>query len=193
MTAQANQSGIYKITCSANGRFYIGSAANLLFRKRSHISSLKKGGHKNSKLQRAWNKYGESCFSFKTILVCDINNLLMYEQIIIDGFDAVKNGFNICPIAGSGFGRTHSEETKAKMKEAWEKRRLAPFPPVSEEARRKISESKLGKKRKPFTEEARKNMSLSRMGNKNRLGIPHTEETKAKMKAIQQMKKGLKK
>jgi group I intron endonuclease len=191
MTNEENRAGIYKITCSASGKFYIGSAAKLIFRRRSHISSLKKGNHNNSKLQRAWNKYGPDCFSFETILVCDVKNLLMYEQAIIDGLDAVKNGFNICPIAGNGFGRTHSEETKAKMKAAWEKRRLTPIAPKSEETKRKISESKLGKKRKPFTEEAKKNMSLARMGNKNRLGIPHTEETKAKMKAIREAKKGL--
>ena len=108
---------------------------------------------------------------------------------MIDYYDAVKNGYNIAPIAGSGLGRKHREETKEKMKKAWELRRLKPKKPISEETKRKISESKIGKKRKPFTEEARKNMSLSRMGNKNRLGIPHTEETKAKMKLIRLQKK----
>lgn len=191
MENEINQAGIYKITCSANGKFYIGSAAKLVFRRRSHISSLIKGDHKNSKLQRAWNKYGSDCFSFETILVCDVKNLLMYEQAIIDGFDAVKKGFNICPVAGSGIGRSHSEEAKAKMKAAWERRKLVPIPPKSEETRKKIAESKLGKKRKPFTEEAKRNMSAARMGNKNRLGIPHTEETKAKMRAIREAKKGL--
>lgn len=180
------RSGIYKITNTVNGKFYIGSATDLVKRRRSHLSSLKYGRHKNEKLQRSYDKHGQHSFKFETVLYCDAKNLIMYEQIVIDGFDPVANGYNIKPIAGSTTGYRHSDETKAKMKAAWVGRVL---PPPSEDRGRKISEAKTGKKRKPFTEEARRNMSLSKIGNKNRLGIPHTEETKAKMKAIREMRK----
>jgi len=180
------QSGIYKITNIVNGKFYIGSATNLVKRRRSHLSSLKYGRHKNEKLQRSYDKHGKDSFKFETVLYCNAKNLIMYEQIVIDGFDPVTNGYNIKPVAGSTTGYKHSDEAKAKMKAAWVGRVL---PTPSEDRGRKISESKTGKKRKPFTEEAKRNMSLSKIGNKNRLGIPHTEETKAKMKAIREMKK----
>ena len=41
-------SGIYKITNTSTGKVYVGSAANLIKRQRSHFSSLKSGSHKNS-------------------------------------------------------------------------------------------------------------------------------------------------
>jgi len=50
--------GIYKITCTANKRIYIGSAVNLLKRKRDHFNTLRRNNHCNLHMQRAWNKYG---------------------------------------------------------------------------------------------------------------------------------------
>ena len=85
-------------------------------------------------------------------------------------------------IAGSCLNRKHSEESKAKMRASWAARKGIPKKNVSDETKRKISESKIGKKRKPFTDKTIKNMSLSKIGNKNRLGIPHTQEAKNKMK-----------
>lgn len=181
-------SGIYKITNTINGKFYIGSAVSFIKRKRCHLSALRGGSHRNEKLQRAFYKYGEEAFDFSLILKCNVDDLLFYEQLIIDALNPVKNGYNICPEAGNWLGRKHSEETKKKMKAAWEERRKKPRPPISQEAREKIRQSKLGKKRKPFTEEAKKNMSIARMGNKNRLGIPHTEEAKLKMKLTRNKK-----
>ncbi|MDD5688504.1 MAG: NUMOD3 domain-containing DNA-binding protein [Elusimicrobia bacterium] len=181
--------GIYEITNLVTGKVYIGSAVNFVKRKRCHISTLQSGTHRNDKLQKSFNKHGIDCFEFKLIVICSEKDLLMYEQLIIDYKNSVKNGYNILPTAGNWYGRKHSEETKAKMKAAWDARRLKPKKPVTEETKKKISQSKIGKKRKPFTEEAKKNMSISRIGNKNRLGIPHTNETKEKMRATRMLKK----
>jgi len=183
------ETGVYKISCLQTGKFYIGSAHSLIQRKRTHLSCLRKNKHRNSKLQRAWNKYGEQNFQFQTLLICSKDDVLFYEQLLLTKLDAVTNGFNISPSVIGGKGIKHTEETKAKLKEAWIQRRMRPKNPVSEETKKKISLAKLGKKRKPFTEEARKNMAISRMGNKNRLGIPHTEETKLKMKLIRETKR----
>src|SRR6266568_1460049 len=51
-------SGIYRITCTANGRFYIGSAVNLQRRWRVHQHYLSHGTHQNQHLQRAFDKKG---------------------------------------------------------------------------------------------------------------------------------------
>lgn len=53
------------------------------------------------------------------------------------------------------FGKTHSEETRKKMSDAWEGRIVS--------------------------KDARKNMSAALKGNKNTLGYKHTEATKKKM------------
>jgi group I intron endonuclease len=170
-----HESGIYKITNTVNGKVYIGSAANLVKRRMTHFSSLKHGRHKNSKLQRAYDKYGKESFEFSVVLYCDIHNLLMYEQIVIDFFDAPNLGYNIKPIAGSTIGYRHSYESRKKMKAAWVGRVV---PQHTEEQKQKISASKKGKKRKPFSEEARKNMSAAHIGKKRR---PLSEETKKKI------------
>lgn len=169
------QSGIYKITNTVNGKFYIGSATDLVKRRRSHLSSLKYGRHKNEKLQRSYDKHGKDSFEFETVLYCNAKDLIMYEQIVIDGFNPVTNGYNIKPVAGSTIGYKHSNQSKSKMKASWAGRVL---PPPSEDRGRKISEAKTGKKRKPFTEEARRNMSLAQKGKK--IG-PMSEDRKRKI------------
>src|SRR5229473_6154293 len=58
-------SGIYKITCTANKRIYIGSAVNLRKRKNEHWNAFKRNQHHNRHLQRAWDKYGEQAFTFE--------------------------------------------------------------------------------------------------------------------------------
>lgn len=53
---------------------------------------------------------------------------------------------------------------------------------VSEESRRKMSDAKKGKKRKPFTEDTRRKMSDAKKGDNNPFyGKFHSEETKQKM------------
>lgn len=70
-------------------------------------------------------------------------------------------------------GRHHTEETKKKM-------RLAQLGKIfSEEHRRNLSLAKTGIK---ASEETKRLLSLKRMGNKNRKGIPHSEETKQKIR-----------
>ena len=59
--------GIYKIINVVNNKFYIGSAVNFSRRKTRHFSELRTGKHNNSKLQNAWNKYGELAFVFVVV------------------------------------------------------------------------------------------------------------------------------
>ena len=59
--------GIYKITHSTTGKFYIGSTADLRKRWRQHRSELRRNKHCNQKMQYAWNKYGPDAFIFETI------------------------------------------------------------------------------------------------------------------------------
>lgn len=169
------ESGIYKIRNLLTNKVYIGSAENLEKRRRSHFSSLKSGTHKNKKLQRSYDKHGKEAFVFEVILFCDKPSLIMYEQIVIDFFDAVNFGYNIKPQAGSTIGYKHSDETKQKMKESRKKRIM---PPMSDETKKKISLSKIGKKRKPFSEKAKENMSIAHIGKKRN---PHSEETRKKL------------
>ena len=60
-----NISGIYKITCTATGKFYIGSAKDIQHRLARHKSDLGRNVHHNILLQRAVNKYGKDMFEFE--------------------------------------------------------------------------------------------------------------------------------
>lgn len=125
-----NRSGIYKITCTANGRFYIGSAVNFKARWAIHTHGISKGTHHSRHLQRAWSKYGEEAFKFEVLMVCEKADLLMYEQRAID---VLKPEFNMSPTAGSTLGMKHtaeqrkanSERCKARCNTPEEKARMS--------------------------------------------------------------------
>ena len=107
-------SGIYKITI---GRwFYWGSTKNFIRRKADHFRELKQGKHKNSILQKAFDKH--KTFEFEIIANVEEQELAEWEQEIIDVWFGTENCANLSSIVGlpSGMkGRKHSEETRAKM------------------------------------------------------------------------------
>lgn len=113
----ANISCIYKITSIINGKCYIGSASYWDKRRAEHISSLKKGEH-NQKLQNHVNKYGLDDLKFEVLEIVERKKkiLLEREQFYIDQYNCVKNGFNVCEIAGSCMGVKASDETKQKQR-----------------------------------------------------------------------------
>ncbi len=107
--------GIYKITNLPTGRFYIGSAVDVDRRWKRHASDLNAQRHHNSKLQRAWNKYGQAAFTFELLEeVGDLAILLEREQHYMD---TLKPFYNINPKAGSALGYKHTDEAKRKNSE----------------------------------------------------------------------------
>lgn len=73
--------GIYKIINVVNNKFYVGSAVKFSKRRARHFSELRNNKHPNSKLQNAWNKYGESAFIFAIVEeVTDKEQLLSIEN-----------------------------------------------------------------------------------------------------------------
>jgi len=61
------QAGIYGIKNTANGKWYVGQTIDLNKRRGDHFTALRGGYNKNSHLQSAFVKYGESCFEFHVI------------------------------------------------------------------------------------------------------------------------------
>ena len=149
-----NQSGIYEIVNTVNGKRYIGSAR--CFKKRwwKHRWELRTQQHNNQKLQRAWNKYGEAAFKFLPVLTCQPSMLLFYEQQVLD---KVKPEYNVAldalaPMVGRKFTEEHrakigaahkgkivTSETRMKLSVAGKKRVL------SVEARLKVSRFQKGR------------------------------------------------
>ncbi len=177
-------SGIYRIVCVANKLFYVGSSVNLRIRQYAHFRELRCNEHGNSKLQRAFNKYGEASFIFEIIELVLSPFLLEREQYWLDTLQPFgKKGFNMTPTAGSTLGRKFSPEAKEKIRlkalgrkrtpDAIEKTRQANLGrKQSPEVIERIRQSKVGKKRPS------ESVEKSRQGH---LGLKHTAETRQKM------------
>jgi group I intron endonuclease len=97
------KSGIYKITCTANNKFYIGSSKDIHKRLSKHKSQLKFNRHENILLQRAYNKYGSDSFTYKAIEEVEPSLLLMVEQKYLDEYPP----FNIGKTASGGDNLTN--------------------------------------------------------------------------------------
>lgn len=108
--------GIYVISNKVTGKVYVGQARNPRRRWATHLCDLRKGSHDNSKLQRAFTKYGEDAFIFTVIEVCTEDQLDSREQFFIDSFEALgQMGYNLSPKAGSTKGFRMSPEQKEKL------------------------------------------------------------------------------
>ena len=111
---------VYKIENKLNGKSYIGITCDIKRRLRQHLWALRNNRHSNSKLQRAFNKYGENNFSMSVIeeIDCDFDYIARREIYFISVFDSCNNGYNLT-YGGDGTDfRSVSDETKKKQSEA---------------------------------------------------------------------------
>lgn len=147
----SNVPGIYCIINSVNSKSYIGSSKNIYKRLRDHIYRLRRGSHYNEYLQRAFIKYGERNFYFSVIEECLESLLEDREQFYMDTLNSVNPffGYNIAPTANRS---VISEETKKKISESMigkPGRRLG-FK-VTETTKEKLREINTGKVTSPGT------------------------------------------
>lgn len=188
-------SGIYIITCTVDGKFYIGGAVNLHKRWGAHRAQLRLGAHINQHLQRAWNKHGEATFTVAILELCERDLLTEREQHYLDTMQPFDpRGFNIShevKMVITRKGQKLSPEHIAKVSAALKGRKLAP------EHVAKTSAANRGRKHTP---EARANMGASRKGHpvseetrakirSARIGSSHSEETRAKLSAARKGRK----
>src|SRR5579871_5079819 len=118
----------------------------------------------------AIQKHSHSKFTLEIIEYCESNYLIKREQYYID---LLKPEYNILKIAGSSFGRIHTEETKMKIS------KILKGKPLSELTKEKMSNIRIGKK---FSEKTKKILSELRKGKPSPfLGKLHSENTKKKM------------
>lgn len=89
--------GIYRIRHVDSGKAYIGSSNRIERRWGQHKCRLDRGDHDNSKLQRAWNKYGGHTFIWEVLRLVPETDLIEAEQSYLD---LLGPWYNICPVAG---------------------------------------------------------------------------------------------
>jgi group I intron endonuclease len=116
-------SGIYRIVCVKNGRFYIGSSVNISKRWWTHKRQLSSGTHSNVFMQRAWNKYGESSFRIEVLKSVPEKELLLVEQQYLTNNIGSKNCMNLKPLATGGISKSNIDTFRyaRKGKVPWNK------------------------------------------------------------------------
>lgn len=149
------KSGIYKIRCIGNCKFYIGSSYDIAQRKYKHLRALRGNYHANKHLQNAFNKYGESDFKWEILELCELDRLIEREQYY---FDTLKPEFNITLVAGKNAGNKWTEKQKESC---GFKKGMAPW----------NKGLKIGPQSK----------QLIKKRVRNRKGYKHSEETKKKI------------
>jgi len=158
-------SGIYCFRHIASGKIYIGQTVNLSDRIMDHIN----GNNSNIILQRAITKYGVNNFEFLVVeFVTDTSLLTTSEQVHLDWLFSLPLNmrYNVCSIADSRLGSTHTAETKAAISAANTGRTL------SAETKALMSKSHLGS-----THSAESKALMT----ERKLGTTHSAETKALM------------
>lgn len=169
MKENYNISGIYCIENLNTNKKYIGQSVNIGDRWAKHKSELNRNIHDNDYLQKAWNKYGESQFSFYVVEECPIEDLDAKEKYYIEYYDSInrEKGYNL-KTGGQDNGAIVCDEVKAKISNALkraysndsnlvERRRQSALMQWSNpETKEKICGENNGMYGKTHTEEARK-------------------------------------
>jgi hypothetical protein len=115
----ATLSGVYMVLHIRSDTRYVGSAARRISNRwAEHRYALRKGFHRNPKLQNAWNKYGEHEFAFVILENCAPEDCLDREAAWVEYFrDQGKPLYNLRPDARSQLGFKHTAETVARVTE----------------------------------------------------------------------------
>lgn len=178
-TSVQKKPGVYRLQNLDNGRFYIGSSANLYRRYYHHMSCLNKGKIGNHKLQEDVQGKDKINFLFGVIEYCEKEEMLDREQYY---FELYRPYYNCLPTVYGATGYKWPESIREKnkhihhgprdmvkhssaLKEAW-KRRKEKYTP--EELSKKMAEARRGIK---HSDEAKKKMSVVRKGKKKPEGF----------------------
>ncbi len=139
--------GVYAIVNRHNGKRYIGSSRDISKRILQHKSAIKNDRHHNQYLTRAWRKYGSDAFEFVVLQQCETEqDAWKAEQELLDCFwgDQLYNAKN--DAFGVGHGDVHPNKGV----------------PLSDEHKRKISQTMKGMVQHPQSSETRAIISRKR-------------------------------
>jgi len=164
---------IYFIENISNGMIYIGQTKRPGNRWYEHKYSLTRNVHPNKHLQYSWNLHGKDSFSFYFVDSFSTSGEVdIAEEFYRKWFTYLSLCYNIREggqAAPKRYG-AHSEETKEKIRQ---KRLGFKF---SKETKAKMSSIKLGKSatwnKHPKSEECKRKISESKTGKKK--GVPWT-------------------
>jgi group I intron endonuclease len=152
---------IYLVTNLVTGTEYVGFTIDLRERRWRHETGARSGS--NTHFHRALAKYGKDAFEWNIIFEHDDEEWTknVMEPYFIAWHDTFENGYNLTEGGDGTLGRVATEETRRKISEAKTGKKRKPF---SEETRRKLSEANKGKKKPERSEEHRRKISEAKRG-----------------------------
>lgn len=111
---------VYMFHNKTTGQAYVGSTKDTRSRYRGHLASLRRGQHSNANFQEAYSKNTD--FDFVSVPFDTREEAFEFEQIILDEFVGEPGFLNISTNAFTSVtpGRTHavSDEAREKMRQA---------------------------------------------------------------------------
>lgn len=170
--------GVYTITCTANGRRYVGSSADVHNRWAHHVAALNGGRHHIAALQADWDTHGREAFEFRTVAVIkDAETRLDMEQVLLDKVLAEGVAYNLTTSSRDCSGRQVSPEVRLVISEKVRGSKHSP------EAIRKIGEASraMWDERGPDDENRERMAAMGRA----RKGTRQSDEARARMRASQ--------
>ena len=153
--------GIYKITNKLNEKCYIGQSKHIETRWKEHRYGQ---GYtkRRTTLYSAFNKYGIENFEFEVLEECEESELDNLEKYYIKKFNSFESGYNM----NNGGKRVHVEHTKEWHRKIGEKHKGKI---VSDEVRKKISNSLKGHTLSEHTKELLRISSTGRVKSENEI------------------------
>ena len=134
---------LYTIENQINGKWYIGISSQVARRWIEH-----KSGHGSKLVYQAIKKYGLDSLKFDILCEGCKENIKKLEIAMIEKYNSMApNGYNLTAGGEGSVGYTHSEETRRKMRESRTGKRNGMYGKKhSKETRRKIASKAKGRK-----------------------------------------------
>lgn len=184
--------GIYKIENNKSGKIYIGSSINIEKRFKRHKNDLLNNKHKNTHLQREYNKYGLDSFIFEVVEISSKSKLRIIEQKYLNEIFQLDNFnrkyYNI-GISSSGGDNLTNNPNREIIVEKIQKGLLERYKNETEEERNLRIESIKGEKNPNYgnkwNNKQRARMSNQRKGIKSKIKGKKYEEIHGYDKALE--------
>ena len=183
--------GVYKISNSLSGRYYIGYSTNINRRFTVHHSKLKQNCHDNIFLQRAYNLDGEDKFIYEIIHICDTaEDAKAIELQYLTDLNIREYLYNL-NFNNSGGDLLSNHPDKDKIREQILKSQAETMSKMTIEER-KQKYGKCGDRNgmfgKTHSDEVKKMNSELKKGNTYCIGKKASDETKRKLSDIRKNK-----
>ena len=183
--------GVYKISNSVSGRYYIGYSTNINRRFCVHRSKLKKNCHDNIFLQRAYNLDGQDKFKYDIIHICDTEEEAKEIELqYLTNLSIRDKIYNLNFNNSGGDLMTNHPDKEAIREKILKSHQETVSKMTSDERKQKYG--KVGERNgmygKTHTDEVKKKISELKKGNTYCRGKKLKDETKQKLSEIRKNK-----